>query len=355
MTTRRRIVLTVLVACLVPAVLDSAGTALQAGLTGEPVHWNAIVWQGSEWLIFGALTPLAFFTSRRFPLRWPFAWRHLAWHVASALVLCLAWATLGMALRWALQMGSPGDDAHRQWLSWVLTSMPWSVFMYFAVAGSVHAFALWNETQASQRAASELETRLAEARLEALQRQLHPHFLFNSLNAITVLVRDGETATASGMIERLSNLLRSVLRRDRAPLIALRDDVQLALDYLAIERERFPDRLRVTCSVHEELLSLQVPILLLQPLVENAVRHGIAPHDQAGHVWIEGRRDGAHVTLQVIDDGPPSRAARNAGVGLHNTLLRLRSLFGAGATCDLQRVNERTVATVRIPIREFAA
>src|SRR5262249_8504411 len=157
----------------------------------------------------------------------------------------------------------------QEWMSWTLTTIPWSVFMYFALLGSVYAFTYFVEAREREAQAARLSAQLAEARLGALRMQLNPHFLLNSLNAVGVLVRDQNTRAASRMIELLGDVLQTVLRTDERHEIPLADELRFLEQYLAIEQVRFSDRLRVTWSIGD-VRSAMVPGFVLQPLVENA-------------------------------------------------------------------------------------
>jgi LytS/YehU family sensor histidine kinase len=206
----------------------------------------------------------------------------------------------------------------------------WEMMTYWAVVGLSHALDFHNESQDRALAAAQLETRLAEAQLQALQRQLHPHFLFNTLNAISALMhRDTEAADA--MLERLSDLLRLTLDRIAVQVVSLREELEFIDKYLEIEQTRFGDRLQVATLIEPETLDAAVPNLVLQPLVENAIRHGIATKVGGGHVEITARRVGASLVLSVRDDGPglsqAKRDALNTGVGLSNTRSRLEHLY----------------------------
>jgi LytS/YehU family sensor histidine kinase len=183
--------------------------------------------------------------------------------------------------------------------------------------------------------------------------QLHPHFLFNSLNAIAVLVRDQDTRAASRMLELLSDVLREVLRTDPAQEVPLADELRFLERYLAIEQVRFSDRLRVTFAVGADLSDAAVPGFVLQPLVENALRHGIAPRSDAGALEVGAGRDGAELALWVRDDGPgPGDPPRAEGVGLRNTRERLTTLYGERARLALAAApGGGTVATITIPYR----
>ena len=174
---------------------------------------------------------------------------------------------------------------------------------YWAIIGFWHATAYYRVAQDRALKASRLETRLAEAQLQALQRQLHPHFLFNTLNAISALMhRDVEAADQ--MLARLSDLLRIALDQRGAQEVALKDELEFLEKYLEIEQTRFGDRLVVRYDVEAETLDAQVPNLILQPLVENSVRHAVAVRIEPGLIEIRARRVGTNLELSVHDNGP---------------------------------------------------
>jgi LytS/YehU family sensor histidine kinase len=206
------------------------------------------------------------------------------------------------------------------------------------------------ETQAVRLAAQ-----LSEARLGALRMQLHPHFLFNSLNAITVLVRDGDTATASRMLELLSEVLRQVLRTEGGHETTLSGELDFVERYLAIEQVRFSDRLQVRLDAPSKLSRAAVPHFLLQPLVENALRHAVARVPGVGLVEITANRDRDMLVLTVRDNGPGlSAPAESAtGVGLANTRARLLELYGEAGSLDVANApGSGVIATVRLPYHE---
>jgi two-component system LytT family sensor kinase len=341
-------------ACLVPAVLDGFQAYMQARLDGQPTSWQYVIFSGTEWLFLGALTPIAYCLGRRLPLRRETLGRTLAIHLAGALVLCIGWASLGVALRYVLGMVGPNNPLPKHLASWMLTSLPWSVFMYFAVLGCVYAFIYFSEAREREAQAARLAAQLAESRLSALRMQLNPHFLFNSLNAIGVLVRDQRTAAATRMIELLGDVLHTVLRSDPRHEIPLRDEIVFLERYLAIEQVRFSDRLSVRWEIGDQLRDALVPEFVLQPLVENALRHGIAKRSDAGVLEISARRDGASLMLTVSDDGAglTDSPESKTGVGLANVRERLRTLYGDTARLDVApRAGGGAVATVVFPYR----
>lgn len=326
-------------ACLVPATLDAIQAFLQGRFSGHPVEWGDVVFRGSEWLFLGALLPIVSLLARRFPLRKESWKRTILAHLAGALLLCVGWASLGVALGTALHR-----YPQHAWASWVLTTIPWSVFMYFTVLGCVYAFTYFVE-------AREREAQLAEARLNALQAQLHPHFLFNSLNAITVLVREQNTTAATRMLELLGDVLRRVLRADARHENPLEEELQFVRDYLAIEEVRFSDRLRVTWSIAEEARAARVPAFILQPIVENAIKHGLAKRAEAGRIEISANVAAGVLELRVRDDGAGVAEASAEGVGLMNTRERLRTLYGDRASLTIRAAREGGMEVIiRIPV-----
>lgn len=336
--------------------------ASQAYLKGRlgPKHtvaWGDVIFGGSEWLFLGALTPIVYYLASRFPLRRETALRTLAIHAVGSLVLCVGWASAGVALQYELGWFGPKASMPQQLANWMLTSLPYSVFMYFAVLGCVYAFTYFAEARAREAHAARLSSQLAESRLNALRMQLNPHFLFNSLNAIGVLVRDQQTAAASRMIELLADVLQTVLRADSRHEIPLGDEIRFVEQYLAIEQVRFSDRLRVAWSVDASVRSALVPGFILQPLVENALRHGIAKRSEPGTIEIAAHREGDSLVLSVTDDGPGVPASPNeAGVGLTNTRERILTMYGPVASLVLDsRHRVGTVATIRLPYREEAS
>jgi two-component system LytT family sensor kinase len=357
-----RLWLLIAVACVVPAALDGALTYLQGRLGGRTPGWQEVFWQANEWLILGALTPIAYWLAQRFPLRPPIVARNLLAHAGGALLLCIGWAGAGAAFRWLLGIG-PTDVSRTEYLAgWLMTTIPWGTFMYFTILGCIHAIGYFVEARQREAQAARLAAQVAEARLSALRMQLHPHFLFNSLNAITVLVRDQDTANAARMLDLLSDVLRQVLRSDQEHETSLADELSFLERYLAIEQVRFSDRLTVRFDIDDGTRGAAVPAFLLQPLVENALRHGIARRADGGVVEVTARREGDALVLSVVDDGPSATAepstARGNGLGLANTRERLTTLYGSAGSLELRPrgtdTSSGTIATVRLPYRELA-
>ncbi|MGH7565735.1 MAG: sensor histidine kinase, partial [Gemmatimonadota bacterium] len=227
------------------------------------------------------------------------------------------------------------------------------VLTYWAVLGGTYAFDYHDRYRERELRASRLEAQLARARLDALRMQLNPHFLFNALNAVAAQVRGGRSTAAVTMLGGLGDLLRYALESGQEPLVPLWQELAFLDRYLEIERVRFEDRLNVEVRVPAELHDARVPPLMLQPLVENAVRHGIAPREAPGRVEVEAHRDAGDLVVVVRDDGVGLGTARRAGeaalgVGLANTRARLEELFGDR---HLLEIAERPGGGVEVEVR----
>ena len=234
-------------------------------------------------------------------------------------------------------------------------------FTYFIVAALCFAYEHFLRSRQQQEQTQALQAELAQAQLQALRMQVNPHFLFNTLNAIAVLVRGGETSKAGRTLRLLSDMLRATFKGADVQMAPLREEIDLVERYLEIEEIRFGDRLRVEIEVDPDVSEVPVPYLLLQPLVENAVRHGIAPHAEAGVVRVSARPTTTQgqkgVELVVADSGsgfpkdPETLLAESEGVGLANTKRRLETLYGDAHTLELGTAAEGGArVTLQLPL-----
>jgi two-component system, LytTR family, sensor kinase len=207
---------------------------------------------------------------------------------------------------------------------------------------------------------AELERRLGEARLDALRTQLHPHFLFNALNAISAHV-ERDPRTARWMLDRLGTLLRMSLEHAREQEMPLERELTFIACYIDLQKVRFDDRIALVTDVAPDVMTALVPSLILQPLVENAVRHGIAGGNRAGHIEIHARRDAEHLRLTVKDDGPGLPPDWNAdegfGVGLSNTRERLERLYGRQQRFEITNLDggQGVQVALTLPLRAAVA
>jgi two-component system LytT family sensor kinase len=203
---------------------------------------------------------------------------------------------------------------------------------YWAVLAFGYSFEIYQKYKSEELKAAQLEARLIETELKALRQQMHPHFLFNTMNTIAVLVREGKNDEAVTLLARLSALLRMTLENTGIPEVTLRQEVEFLERYVEIQRARFSDRLLVNINIAADALDARIPNLLLQPMVENAILHGVAPKNGPGVVEISGRVEGGQLHLEVRDDGPgfaPVEGRRREGIGLSNTRERLMKIYGS--------------------------
>jgi LytS/YehU family sensor histidine kinase len=207
-----------------------------------------------------------------------------------------------------------------------------------------------------QTETARLNEQLAKAQLDALRRQIEPHFLFNTLNAVTGLVREGRNETAVSMIAELSDFMRRVLEDSARQEVPLAEEMEFTQRYLAIQKVRFVERLQLSVEVPSELLLAQVPTLILQPMVENAIKHGIAKRAQGGAVRISASRCDGTLTLAVYNDGPglpASWGTDRPGIGISNMRTRLRSLYGDEFKLKLENQAPGGVeVSVSVPFKE---
>ncbi len=226
---------------------------------------------------------------------------------------------------------------------------------YWAVIAVGYNLEIYHRYKNQEVKAAQLEARLVETELKVLREQLRPHFLFNTLNTISVLIRENKNDEAVTLIARLSSLLRMTLDNTRLQEVTLREEVDFLSRYVDIQKARFSDRLEVVITIEPAAMEARVPNLLLQPLVENAILHGVAPKSGPGRVEVIGRVDGGRLHLEVRDDGPGLRATSHRsreGVGLANTRERLAKLFGADGQLTLNSVPGRGVSVqIVLPCR----
>jgi LytS/YehU family sensor histidine kinase len=307
------------------------------------------------WYVPAAVTPLIFRIAHRFPIdsgRWA---RAIGAHALSAGLFSILHVVCMMGTRALLwpQMIIPKGATWTTFVQRVyLTNLDWALMTYSAIVGLSYALAYYRESQARALKAAQLETSLAEARLKTLEAELHPHFLFNTLHAISTLIHTKPDA-ADRMISRLSDLLRITFARSGAARIALQEELEFLQKYLEIEQTRFQDRLTVSYDIDPDTLDAEVPRLILQPLVENAIKHGVAPRSGPGTIVIAARRRGDLLCLEVRDNGVGlsggARAKLQEGVGLSNTRDRLECLYGGAHALEFSEQDEGLTVEMRFP------
>jgi two-component system, LytTR family, sensor kinase len=314
-----------------------------------PVSWfDALRYPAVEYLFWLLLAPLIWDLAMRFHLdrrNWP---RHAAILGGVALAVDLLHAVYRGALHdlvYPRHLAPPGMviPPKLQLMKWyAVGNLIGDLWLFATIAALAHLAHYYKRYQSRERD-------LATARLEALEKQLQPHFLFNALNSIATLMHE-DVEAADEMIIKLSALLRRTLQRGQGNEIPLREEVELLKLYLDIQQTRFQDRMTAEIRMEEPALDALVPRLILQPLVENAVRHGVSAKAAAGKIEVRGWRDGEWLRLAVSDDGPGLPETRPAGVGLSNTRARLAHHYDTACRFEIRnRAEGGVVAEIGLP------
>jgi two-component system LytT family sensor kinase len=307
------------------------------------------------WAVLAALIPAVFYLAGRVRLDSPVRISRIAIHVVAGVVFGIVHAALWVVLTGLL----PSFSDHRaRFVITVRDYVAAEFLTYGAIVIAFYAVHYYQEAQRRQRAAAQLRATLTEARLEVLRSRMNPHFLFNTLNSISTLALKGDNDATVEMLARLSELLRVSLD-DRCPHeVSLARELELLDRYLAIQRVRFADRLTVCQRIGDDTHDALVPSMILQPLAENAIRHGIDANCGAGTVTIESERRNGSLHLRVSDSGPgfPNEASiGRLGVGLSNTRARLEQLYGERQQIVFGRSEEGGgTVTVTIPFHTDA-
>jgi hypothetical protein len=325
---------------------------------GDPSLGHALGMGMPYWYVWALFVPVVAVALRRIPLRRERWLGPVVLHLAIALLITQlhSWLELGIQYSLGIRHGSLNLFTEIS-LSHALWMLPSSLVAYGVILGMLVAVDYSRKVRQEQLATAALGTQLAEARLQALRTQLNPHFLFNAMNSIAMLVRKKENAAAVSMIAGLSDLLRYFLEERPPQEVRLRDELAFLERYLAVESVRFQDRLQVRIAAGAGELDAYVPNLVLQPLVENALKHGIARRVSAGRLAIEAVATATTLTLRVEDDGPgpndgTAGATAAAGVGLRNVRARLAHLYGTKQTFELSSGPAGgALATITLPYR----
>lgn len=346
-----------------PAVFGIVWTS-QLVLGGNNISWaTALGMEAPFWFSWGVVAMLIFRGCRwlhdHVHERRIYAWALSAGAVGAVVAFPLFFQTLLFGGRWlgrALDLTTKTPDPFWPALRGTMVGLlGFSVILYAATVFAWHAITYYGDLKERKLRSTELEARLHQAQLEALRSQVHPHFLFNTLHAIAELIHENPPL-AEQLILRLADLLREVLKTPVRQEVPLEDEIAFIKSYLEIEQMRLADRLTVEWDVASDTRAAVVPSLVLQPLVENAIRHGIAAFARPGRLAIHARRDGAWLDLQVRDSGPglvPDPVGQREGIGLSNTQSRLRRLYGDRHAFQLVNDNG-LVVRLRIPFTTTA-
>ena len=306
--------------------------------------WRIFAWGILTYLAWAPLTPIIIWLARRFSLVGETWRRSLAVHLPAFLLISAVHSAIATVINITIQpfdnMGESPTDFWTRFLSRLKGTFVSDLLIYGGIIGICYALDYYRKYREREFLATRLEAQLAQAQLESLRMQLHPHFLFNTLNGIVSLVRDNKNQAAVGMLVGLSDLLRHTLDHSSKQEVELREEMNFIKLYLSIQQMRFSDRLRIQYDIHPGTTRALVPNLILQPLTENALRHGIARSADSGVVGINSELENGHLRLTVYDNGaglPDDWQIKgSAGIGLANTAARLQQLYDNDHEFDIR-------------------
>jgi two-component system, LytTR family, sensor kinase len=314
------------------------------------------------WYVPASLSPMMFRLAHRFRLDGERKVRAFAVHAGAALsysaVHCAAMISSRFVV-WSMWGEMPQIASFTSFIQRTfLTNLDWTLMTYTTIVALSYALHYSKESHARAVKEAQLETRLVEARLRTLEAELHPHFLFNTLHAISSLVHTNPDS-ADRMISRLSDLLRLTFDRSGSAGVSLQEELEFLQKYLEIEQTRFQDRLSVRFEIDPDTLDAEVPRLILQPLVENAIKHGVSPKPGSGLVQITSQRHADRLWIEVSDNGvglsAGARARLRSGVGLSNTRDRLQCLYGSAHRIEFSDESKGLAVRLEIPFHRMPA
>jgi signal transduction histidine kinase len=326
-------------------------------LSEKPLTWRDAATSQFIYPYFWAVgTIIVLWLSDRFPVEGRMWWRNLLLHLCFATLFVVAVSGAFQITYHFLFVNSP-EKPYQPWmtLQWIIYNSSENYGIYGLLLLLNQVFRYYRRFREGELRAAQLETQLTQAQLQALKMQLHPHFLFNTLHSISALVHT-DPDTADSMISRLGDFLRLTLENSGAHEVSLQKELEFLKCYLEIERVRFRDRLTTHLDIENRTLDIPVPNLILQPIVENALRHGIAPRSTPGRIEISAKREHGSLRIQVKDNGAGLSAISRPngifkeGLGLSNTRARLAQLYGAAHRFELTDApGGGLVVTLEIP------
>lgn len=337
------------------AIFSSSQTYLAYFIKGEPVNfWDALAKSLHFLFPWAAFTPFIVWFARRFKIDRSKWFRSLPIHLLISAFFSFFHSII-YHLVYMINCWVEGIESIYSVKFHIISLFQNNILLYWIILGISYSIDYYRKYRERELETSQLEARLAQAHLQVLKMQLHPHFLFNTLHAISALIHKDPNA-ADKMISRLSELLRLTLDNSGLHEVPLKEELEFLNHYLEIEQVRLGDRLRVTLNIDRETLDALVPNLILQPLVENSIRHGLAPRKEGGRIKISSFRSGEKLVIQVYDNGIGFKEDHESVIkkklGLANAKERLKQLYGAKHKFDLRNVEEGgALVSLEIPLR----
>ncbi|GAB2577628.1 sensor histidine kinase [Spirosoma areae] len=339
------------------ALLATGQDLLFAALRETELDWGEVLIFKTYWLLMAPVSVLVFWLGDRFPLKAPDEFRHGLIHLLSSVMVSVlhitAFAATMMGLSRLFNMGPPYTFSG-VWQKMLATNLIYLVLMYWLILAGHKALTIYREWRLSQLRTVDMERQLSEARLSFLKSQLQPHFLFNTLHSITTLVQLHDHDRAVDMLNRLSELLRNALKENQLQLIPLHKELNILEQYLAIQAVRFADKLLVSVQADDHLLNARVPYMILQPLVENAIKYAVETATGPCRITIAAQGENGQIRLSVRDEGTAKLTTSvRWGNGLRLTEERLQSQYGSHYSLTMcPNDTAGTIVELRFPLQQ---
>ena len=343
------------------AVCFAVQAYLAYALRGNRPWWLPLLaWEGTSWALWGILAPSIFAFTRRYPLVGTRRPHHLALYVAAALVFSLIHLFLNVTIDSFLMriFSEPYGTLSEALQANFYSRITWRIFLFATIVVASHGWEAQRRYKEEQRKASELQVQLVQAQLQALKMQMHPHFLFNTLHSLSELIHR-DVRAADELVVRLGDFLRMTLQTSDENQVPLAKELEFLQCYLEIEKVRLQERLEVLFDIDPDARNILVPNLLLQPIVENAIRHGITPRAERGKVEIKAVPVDSMLRIEVRDNGPGYIEAKGIescfqkGLGLSNTRERLQKMYGTKQRMQVQNAaGGGFVVSMEIPVAD---
>lgn len=318
----------------------SLSLATGYGEGNQPPFRRLLLIQFARFYAWGLLSPLIYQLVRRFPVEIrALHWRTFLIHLAGMTVICTVHRLLFAVSSWVFYE-PPGSLLFENFSGKFFDGLYLTVIYYLMIISAIQAFVFYQDYRTEKEQKLSVTAQLARAELHALKMQLHPHFLFNTLHSISSLVLE-DPPKANAMIARLGDFLRLTLEHSERQLVSLKEEIEFARCYLEIEQERFSDRLQIEFDIATESMTAEIPHLILQPLVENAIQHAVSPRAAGGSIKISAKRFNDTIRIEIADSGEGIKSKNvgvsnnGQGVGLANVRGRLKQLYGANHKFEL--------------------
>lgn len=339
------------------AIITTSQIYLELVTYNQPADLKRLfLTQFLQWNFWVAATPFIGWLAKRFRIesgRWV---KGLAVHIPTSVFVAASHISYIVFISTLLAPADPQGRTRTFFQFFLGLSYTYHIelLIYWAILGATYAFDYYKKYRERELRASQLEAQLSQANLQALRMQLQPHFLFNTLNAIATLVRDNQNKAAIEMIVGVSELLRQVLDKMGQQEVTLKEEMEFIERYLEIQQMRFGERLKVDTQIAPDTLDCLVPNLVLQPIVENAIRHGLSPRKETGYLVITSGREGERLRLSVFNNGVLLQENWNMeeahGLGLSNTRARLEQLYNHAQEFSLCNMSDGVMATIKLPL-----